>query len=80
LSATLSADPDICRRRERLVGEIPSPLDLPRGCLFAGRCSLAVDACRACRPPLTSTGDGHLAACVRAEVPHTRALHTVPAG
>jgi oligopeptide/dipeptide ABC transporter ATP-binding protein len=75
LSATLSADPNIRRRRERLVGEIPSPVDLPKGCLFEGRCPLAIDPCRAGRPPLTEVGSGrHLAACIRTDIARQRAL------
>jgi oligopeptide/dipeptide ABC transporter ATP-binding protein len=39
-----------------LPGEIPSPVDLPRGCRFAGRCALAQDDCRALDPVLSSAG------------------------
>ncbi|MCC6467406.1 MAG: ABC transporter ATP-binding protein [Alphaproteobacteria bacterium] len=67
LSATLSADPMIRRRRDGLAGEIPSPVDLPPGCPFAGRCPLAVAACETARPALAPIGgDSHRAACIRA--------------
>jgi oligopeptide/dipeptide ABC transporter ATP-binding protein len=53
-SAQLSTD--VRERRERVVlqGEIPSPVNLPRGCGFAGRCPAADDRCRVERPPLVT--------------------------
>jgi len=36
-----------------LKGEIPSPVNLPRGCRFAGRCPEARDACRDSDPVLS---------------------------
>jgi oligopeptide/dipeptide ABC transporter ATP-binding protein len=53
-SAQLSTD--VRERRERVVlqGEIPSPVNLPRGCSFAGRCPAADDRCRAERPALVT--------------------------
>ncbi len=46
--------PDPARRRAiaPLSGEIPSPFDLPPGCVFSGRCPRATDLCRAERPTL----------------------------
>jgi oligopeptide/dipeptide ABC transporter ATP-binding protein len=35
-----------------LPGEIPSPIDLPPGCRFAGRCARVSDDCRAADPML----------------------------
>jgi peptide/nickel transport system ATP-binding protein len=46
----LDAVPDIemtGRRRRRVEGEIPSPIDPPPGCPFHPRCPLANDRCRA---------------------------------
>lgn len=53
-SAQLSTD--VRERRERVVlqGEIPSPVNLPQGCSFAGRCPAADDRCRVERPPLVT--------------------------
>ena len=50
-----------------LPGDPPDLRELPRGCSFAPRCPLAVDACRTAEPPLAAHGpDGQLAACIRA--------------
>jgi oligopeptide/dipeptide ABC transporter ATP-binding protein len=51
--------------RIRLEGEIPSPIDLPKGCFLAGRCPLAVDRCRAAMPPEEPVEAGHLVRCYR---------------
>jgi dipeptide transport system ATP-binding protein len=51
-------------RRERLsaTGELPSPINPPRGCVFSTRCPLAVERCRAERPQLRIV-DGREVAC-----------------
>lgn len=53
----------------RLSG-IPSPIDIPPGCAFASRCSLATDVCRAAVPDLSQRLPelaGHSVACLRAD-------------
>ncbi|MES2718180.1 MAG: ABC transporter ATP-binding protein [Pseudomonadota bacterium] len=55
-------------RRHRLTtipGRVPELIDLPAGCGFAERCSLAQDACRAAPPPALQVAPGHLARCLR---------------
>ena len=47
-------------------GEVPSPLDMPKGCVFATRCPYVTDLCRAERPPLRPVG-GRQVACHYAE-------------
>jgi oligopeptide/dipeptide ABC transporter ATP-binding protein len=47
----------------RLAGEIPSPLDPPRGCPFHPRCPLVFERCRSERPVLAPAGEGRVAAC-----------------
>jgi dipeptide transport system ATP-binding protein len=61
LSATPKTDPTARGTRIKLTGELPSPMDVPKGCAFAPRCWKAQDICRAARPDLTT--DAHPAAC-----------------
>jgi oligopeptide/dipeptide ABC transporter ATP-binding protein len=44
-------------------GELPSPINLPRGCPFNTRCPYAFDRCFVDRPELTDRGPMHQAAC-----------------
>jgi len=63
LSAVPIPDPDIVCRRIILPGEAPSPMNLPPGCRFRSRCSLAKKICAEQEPELTPRGHGHFAAC-----------------
>ncbi len=69
LSAIPIADPTVERKRERIVlsGDVPSPVNLPAGCAFAGRCPNACDRCRREAPSLREIAPGHLIACHLAE-------------
>jgi oligopeptide transport system ATP-binding protein len=53
---------DRARRPKLLGGEIPSPVDLPPGCAFAGRCPRAQDRCVKEVPKLFEAGESR-AAC-----------------
>ena len=66
-SAAPSFDPGARGRgqRIRLQGDPPSPMNIPPGCRFAGRCPHAVDACRATEPVLREVQPGHSVACHR---------------
>jgi peptide/nickel transport system ATP-binding protein len=64
LSAIPIPDPTAQQKRIRLEGEAPSPIDLPRGCRFAGRCPRKLGAiCDDAPPPEQEAGDGHVIAC-----------------
>jgi peptide/nickel transport system ATP-binding protein len=52
-------------RLTEIPGMVPSLTNLPPGCAFAPRCTLAIDRCRTEYPPLQNFG-GHLSACWRA--------------
>lgn len=51
------------RKHDLIQGEVPSPVDLPPGCRFAGRCDRTVDLCRQQRPELKKVGEAQWAAC-----------------
>jgi oligopeptide/dipeptide ABC transporter ATP-binding protein len=51
------------RVRMKVTGEVPSPVDPPPGCRFAGRCPRTTQVCREVEPQLTEYVGGHLAAC-----------------
>ncbi|RLL47900.1 dipeptide ABC transporter ATP-binding protein [Oceanobacillus piezotolerans] len=68
--ALLSAIPstDIDNRPQRIIlkGDVPSPIDPPKGCRFHTRCPFATELCRQEEPSLRQTNlmlDGHKAAC-----------------
>jgi len=46
-----------------IAGEIPSPLDPPRGCHFHPRCPHAMAICREQAPALVEISTRHLSAC-----------------
>jgi len=54
------------KARPTVKGEVPSPLDVPKGCVFNPRCPYATDLCRAERPPLREV-TGRQVACHYAE-------------
>ena len=49
-------------KRDAVVGDPPSPVNLPPGCRFNPRCPRAAEVCREVDPPLSYHGD-HAAAC-----------------
>jgi len=64
LSAIPIPDPAIEQKRIRLEGEPPSPVNLPKGCRFAGRCPRKLgEICDREPPPVRRAGEGHFIAC-----------------
>ncbi len=62
----LAAVPDLAmtgKARTAVAGEVPNPLDPPRGCAFHPRCSYANDRCRIERPLLRAAGGDAEVAC-----------------
>lgn len=48
---------------EPLESEIPSPLDLPKGCPFQSRCWQCMEICHSVKPELKEVVPGHFVAC-----------------
>jgi oligopeptide/dipeptide ABC transporter ATP-binding protein len=72
ISAAPSPDPFIERKRKRIVlqGELPSPINPPKGCPFCTRCPKATNKCFTERPVLKEIRPSHLVACHHIPVPH----------
>ncbi len=68
LAAAPVPDPIIERTRPRTIikGELPSPLNPPKGCVFHPRCPLATEECRKAVPAERELAPGHSVACIHA--------------
>ena len=63
LAAVPLPDPSLVRTKQRVTGDVPSPINPPSGCHFHPRCPLAVDRCKMETPLLREVAPGHQAAC-----------------
>ena len=62
----LKSIPSIHETQDELYtikGMVPSPKNLPKGCLFAPRCEYATERCLQERPPLVDIGEGRKLRC-----------------
>ncbi len=50
-----------------IKGEIPSPIDRPRGCVFRTRCPFMYEDCATIVPELFEPGPDHQVACIRVQ-------------
>ncbi|HEX5794501.1 MAG TPA: ABC transporter ATP-binding protein, partial [Geminicoccaceae bacterium] len=63
LAAVPVPDPDFKKTRVVLSGEVPSPIDPPRGCRFHTRCPYVMERCRVEAPRFREVRPGRFAAC-----------------
>lgn len=63
LSAVPIPNPRNEKKRQILEGDVPSPINPPRGCHFHTRCIYCSDECSKFEPAFVDVGDGHYAAC-----------------
>jgi peptide/nickel transport system ATP-binding protein/oligopeptide transport system ATP-binding protein len=85
MSAVPVADPRLAKAKKRqvLLGDVPSPTNPPPGCRFHTRCWKAQEICRTDDPPLEAKDGGNLAAChfpltdaeVLERIPSARNVH-----
>lgn len=57
--------PKFNQTRERIIltGDVPSPINPPGGCRFAGRCSMVMEICTEQEPPLKAISEKTKVAC-----------------
>ena len=67
MSAIPIADPHLKRERILLKGDVPSPLNPPKGCRFHPRCPIAKDNCSVEEPVLRELSSDHQVSCHYAE-------------
>ncbi|NLJ83580.1 MAG: dipeptide ABC transporter ATP-binding protein [Halanaerobiaceae bacterium] len=63
LSAIPVPDPEHKKERIILKGDVPNPVNPPKGCPFHPRCPSAKDICKQVVPELKDYGNGHFASC-----------------
>jgi oligopeptide/dipeptide ABC transporter ATP-binding protein len=67
MSAIPIPDPTIKRERIILQGDVPSPVNPPKGCRFHPRCPIAIDHCKVAEPQFKEVSLNHSVACWRVE-------------
>ena len=63
MSAIPMPDPTMKRHRIILEGDVPSPVNPPKGCRFHTRCIKAFEPCNQIEPEWKDMGNGHMVAC-----------------
>ncbi len=65
ISAIPLADPEAEKNRKQieLEGDVPSPINVPKGCKFAPRCRYATEICKTTVPEIKEVETNHQVAC-----------------
>ena len=67
LASVMVPNPDVKRSNYKLTGEIPSAINLPKGCALASRCKEAEPRCFETNPEMVEIEKGHFVKCFHAE-------------
>ncbi len=62
-SASPGIDPENKRKERILLGDVPSPINPPKGCYFHPRCPYKKDVCEKEYPEMKEIRPGHFASC-----------------
>ncbi|GAH14014.1 unnamed protein product, partial [marine sediment metagenome] len=67
LSAVPIPDPIVEEKRKRIIlkGDVPSPVNPPKGCNFNTRCPVVMDICKEEEPEYKEISTEHWVACHR---------------
>jgi oligopeptide transport system ATP-binding protein len=65
LSAVPIPDPVVEEKRQRIIleGDVPTPVNPPKGCHFCTRCPKVLEVCRDNEPEFRDYGGEHYVAC-----------------
>jgi oligopeptide transport system ATP-binding protein len=65
LSAVPIPDPVVEEKRQRIIleGDVPTPVNPPKGCHFCTRCPKVMDVCKDNEPEFRDYGEEHFVAC-----------------
>ena len=63
LTAVPIPNPQVNREAIMLEGDVPSPINPPKGCHFHTRCPYVEEQCRLKEPPFKEVRQGHSVAC-----------------
>ena len=57
--------PKVGKRRKRIIlsGDVPSPINPPKGCIFSGRCPFVMPKCKEAPPPVVEAEPEHFVSC-----------------
>ena len=63
IAAVPIPDPEIKNKEVKIKNYVPSPIDLPPGCIFQDRCPITTDICFKAEPKLKKINKNHQVAC-----------------
>jgi len=63
IAAVPISDPEIKNEEVKIKNYVPSPIDLPPGCIFQNRCPIATEICFKIEPKIKKINEKHRVAC-----------------